>query len=38
MLMFQPDYLERLLEIGEADAEAQMDEIRALLQPSYAIA
>jgi NTE family protein len=34
MLMFQPDYLERLMEIGEADAEAQMDEIRALLAPS----
>ena len=34
MLMFQPDYLERLMEIGEADAEAQMDEIRKLIEPS----
>jgi NTE family protein len=32
MLMFQPDYLERLMEIGEADAEAQMGEIRALME------
>jgi len=30
MLMFQPDYLERLLEIGERDAEAKSDEIRRL--------
>jgi NTE family protein len=27
MLMFQPDYLRRLLELGEADAEAQSDRI-----------
>ena len=33
MLMFQPDYLERLLEIGEADAVAQMDRIRAFMHP-----
>jgi len=32
MLMFQPDYLQKLMEIGEADAEAQMDGIRALLE------
>lgn len=32
MLMFEPDYLTRLLEIGEADANARMNEIRALLQ------
>jgi NTE family protein len=32
MLMFQPDYLECLMEIGEADAEAQMDEIRGLME------
>lgn len=31
MLMFQPDYLERLMEIGEADAEARLPEIRELL-------
>jgi NTE family protein len=34
MLMFQPDYLECLLEIGEADAIAQMDRIRAFMRPS----
>jgi NTE family protein len=32
MLMFQPDYLDRLMEIGEADAEAQIDDIRALME------
>jgi len=31
MLMFQRDYLERLLEIGERDAEARADEIRRLV-------
>ncbi|MFN2239860.1 MAG: patatin-like phospholipase family protein [Thermoanaerobaculia bacterium] len=31
MLMFQPDYVRRLLEIGEADGEARMDEIAAIL-------
>lgn len=31
MLMFEPEYLGRLLEIGEADATARMKEIRALL-------
>lgn len=31
MLMFQGDYLGRLMEIGEADAEARMDEIEAFL-------
>jgi NTE family protein len=30
-LMFQPDYLERLMEIGERDAEARLPEIRRLL-------
>ncbi len=33
LLMFQPDYLKRLIEIGERDAEEQMDEITALLRP-----
>ncbi len=33
MLMFEPDYLTRLLEIGEADGEARMPEIEALLAP-----
>jgi NTE family protein len=31
MLMFQPDYLVRLMDIGEADAEARMAEIRAFM-------
>lgn len=31
MLMFQKDYLTRLIEIGEADAEARADEIDAFL-------
>ncbi len=31
LLMFQPEYLTRLIEIGEADAEARADDIRALL-------
>lgn len=32
ILMFQPEYLQRLIEIGEADAEARQDEIVALLE------
>lgn len=32
MLMFQPDYMECLLEIGEADAEARVGEIGELLE------
>lgn len=31
LLLFQPDYLRRLIEIGEADAEAKAEEIEALL-------
>jgi len=31
LLMFQPDYLGRLIEMGEADAEANVSEILALL-------
>jgi len=31
LLMFQPEYLRRLIEIGEADAEARADEIAALV-------
>lgn len=31
LLLFQPDYLKRLIEIGEADAEARRDEIRRLV-------
>ena len=36
MLLFEPGYVERLIEIGEADAERQMDEIQAFLAPSTA--
>jgi NTE family protein len=32
LLMFQPDYLTRLIEIGEADAEARADDIARLLE------
>ena len=31
LLMFQPDYLQRLIAVGEADAEARLPEIKALL-------
>jgi NTE family protein len=31
MLLFQPGYLTRIMEIGEADAEANADAIIALL-------
>ena len=31
MIMFEPHYLKRLLEIGEADAENHRDDIAALL-------
>jgi NTE family protein len=33
LLMFEPAYLRRLIEIGEADAEARFDEILAVLRP-----
>lgn len=32
MLMFQPDYLERLMDLGETDAEEQLPELRELLE------
>ena len=32
LLMFDPEYLKALMDIGEADAEARADEIRALLE------
>jgi len=32
MLMFQPDFIRRLIELGEADAEARADEIDAFMQ------
>ncbi|MFL6260890.1 MAG: patatin-like phospholipase family protein [Thermoanaerobaculia bacterium] len=31
MLMFQPDYLQRLIELGEEDAEARLEEIGGLV-------
>jgi NTE family protein len=34
MIMFQPDYTRRLLELGEADVEARLDEIDDLLDPA----
>ncbi len=34
LLMFQPDYIARLLELGEADARARADEIDAFLNPA----
>jgi NTE family protein len=33
LLMFDPDYLKALIEIGEADAAARADDIRAMLEP-----
>jgi NTE family protein len=32
MLMFQPDYLQRLIELGEEDAEARLEEIGELVE------
>jgi len=32
MVMFQPDYLQRLIEMGEADAEARVEEVRELVE------
>ena len=32
MMMFQPDYLRRLIELGEEDAERRLDEIMELLE------
>jgi NTE family protein len=34
LLMFQPDYIARLIELGESDARARADEIEAFLRPS----
>jgi NTE family protein len=31
MMMFQPDYLRRLIELGESDTEDRLDELRALV-------
>ncbi len=35
VLMFQPDYLRRLLELGYADAETRREEIAAFFVKSY---
>jgi NTE family protein len=32
MMLFDPDYLELLIELGESDAESHRDEIAALLK------
>lgn len=37
LVMFQPDYLSRLIEIGEADAEARADEIEAFVRAGEAV-
>lgn len=37
LVMFQPDYLRRLIEIGEADAEARGDEILAFIEASCSL-
>jgi NTE family protein len=37
MVMFQPDYLQRLIELGEADTEARLEDIRELVEPSEAL-
>jgi NTE family protein len=34
MLMFEPHYTKRLIEIGEADVGSRLDEIRAFLEPA----
>jgi NTE family protein len=36
LLMFQPDYLQKLIEIGEADAEARIEEIATLVEGGVA--
>jgi NTE family protein len=37
LLMFQPEYVARLIELGEADAQAQAGEIDAVLRPAPAL-
>ncbi|HEV7516179.1 MAG TPA: hypothetical protein VGR07_07750, partial [Thermoanaerobaculia bacterium] len=37
-LMFQPDYLEHLMTIGERDAEARLPEVRRLIAGPAAVA
>lgn len=38
MVMFQPDYLARLVEIGEMDAEARVEEVRELVEGTETVA
>jgi len=38
MVLFQPDYISRLIELGESDAEARADEINAFIQDETASA
>jgi len=38
MVLFQPDYISRLIELGEADAEARADEIHAFIRAGTASA
>jgi NTE family protein len=33
LVMFQSDYIRRLIELGEADAAARLDDIRRFLNP-----
>ncbi|MGH9380213.1 MAG: patatin-like phospholipase family protein [Thermoanaerobaculia bacterium] len=33
LLLFHPDYLQRMMDLGEADAEARIDELTALFAP-----
>jgi hypothetical protein len=34
MVMFQGDYVDRLIDMGEADADARADEIAAIIEPN----
>ena len=36
LVMFQPNYLQELIAVGKADAEARLPELTALLQPDSA--
>ena len=36
LVMFQPNYLQELIAVGEADAEARFDELAELLRPDAA--